>query len=116
MRKQEGKMILLNEYLSVKTSRRKLAAKYGLGTSTVNRWLMAARKEVGDDYQPPRAEPAEQVGQTVPEAIRQIGEIKQLQEALYHAQLKVSLLEAMIDISDEQFGTHIRKKPGTSPL
>jgi hypothetical protein len=42
-------------------------------------------------------------------------DVKQLQEALRDSQLKVCLLEAMIDISDEQFGTDIRKKAGTRP-
>jgi hypothetical protein len=41
-------------------------------------------------------------------------DIKELQEALRLSRLKVDLLEAMIDISDEQFGTDIRKKAGTS--
>jgi hypothetical protein len=40
-------------------------------------------------------------------------DVKELQEALYNAQLHISLLEAMIDISDEQYGTDIRKKSGT---
>jgi hypothetical protein len=42
-------------------------------------------------------------------------DIKQLQEELRMSRLKVDLLEAMIDISDEQFGTDIRKKAGTRP-
>jgi hypothetical protein len=40
------------------------------------------------------------------------GTVEELQEALRLSQLKVELLEAMIDISDEQFGTDIRKKAG----
>jgi hypothetical protein len=40
---------------------------------------------------------------------------EELREALRLSQIKVSLLEAMIDISDEQFGTDIRKKAGTRP-
>jgi hypothetical protein len=42
-------------------------------------------------------------------------DVKQLQEELRMSRLKVDLLEAMIDISDEQFGTDIRKKAGTRP-
>jgi hypothetical protein len=42
-------------------------------------------------------------------------DVKQLQKALRDSELKVCLLEAMIDISDEQFGTDIRKKAGTRP-
>jgi hypothetical protein len=40
-------------------------------------------------------------------------DVKQLQEELRMSRLKICLLEAMIDISDEQFGTDIRKKAGT---
>jgi hypothetical protein len=42
--------------------------------------------------------------------------VKELQEALRMARLHIRLLEATIDISDEQFGTNIRKKAGTRPL
>jgi hypothetical protein len=40
-------------------------------------------------------------------------DIKLLQEELRMSRLQICLLEAMIDISDEQFGTDIRKKAGT---
>ncbi len=40
------------------------------------------------------------------------GTIEELQEALRLSRIKIELLETMIDISDEQFGTDIRKKAG----
>ena len=112
MKKQEGKRILLDEYLSIGTSQGKLAKKYGLSVSTVKRWLMAAKKEAGDDYVPLEKQ-AVVSARGIPEDIRKVEDIEKLKEELYNARLKISLLEAMIDISDEQFGTNIRKKPGT---
>ena len=40
-------------------------------------------------------------------------DVKELQEALRMARLHIELLEATIDIADEQLGTDIRKKAGT---
>ena len=39
-------------------------------------------------------------------------DVESLQEALRLAQVKIALLEATIDIADEQLGTNIRKKAG----
>lgn len=109
MRKQEGKNILYEEYLSSRTSQRKLAVKYGLSLSTVKRWLMAAKKE-NKGHKTQKVSQAEKL----PKPAKGLpDDVQQLQEELYNAQLKISLLEAMIDISDEEFGTNIRKKPGT---
>jgi transposase len=106
MKEEERKEALLEEYLQGGTSVRKLAQKYGMGISTVQRWLMAARKEKSKKRLS-NAGKLPKPTEGMPEDVRQ------LQEELYNAQLKISLLEAMIDISDEQFGTDIRKKAGT---
>jgi hypothetical protein len=39
-------------------------------------------------------------------------EMKRLQKELHEARLKNELLEAMIDIAEEQMGVQIRKKAG----
>lgn len=106
MRQRPRKEELLKEYLKGRTSVRKLAEKYGMSVSTVQRRLMAARK--GKQKKGlSQAEKLPKPGKEMPD------DVKQLQEALYNAQLHISLLEAMIDISDEQYGTDIRKKAGT---
>ena len=40
-------------------------------------------------------------------------DVNQLQEALRIARIRIELLEATIDIADEQLGADIRKKAGT---
>lgn len=106
MDKRKEKQAIIEKYLSGGTSTRKLGKQYGYSHITISRWVMAHKK-----YGKARVEacgtilPAEDVMPT---------DIKELQEALRLSRLKVELLEAMIDISDEQFGTDIRKKAGTS--
>ena len=106
MDKQEEKQKIISEYLLGETSTRKLAIKYGYGHVTISRWIMAHQKH-------PKKQPLK-----FSKAILGSGDpiptgVKELQEALRLSQLKVELLETMIDISDEQFGTDIRKKAGT---
>jgi len=103
MKKDPMQELLELEYMSGGTSIRKLAKKYGMSTTTVHRRLMSVKKSKPKKRLPEAAKP----GKGMPD------DVKQLKEELYNAQLKISLLEAMIDISDEQFGTDIRKKAGT---
>jgi len=100
------KEVLLKEYLTTSTSVRKLAAKYGMSISTMHRRLMAAKKQKNKKALP-EAEKLAKPSKGMPD------DVKQLQEELYNAQLEIALLKAMIEISDEQYGTDIRKKLGT---
>lgn len=107
MDKRKEKHEIIAEYLSGGTSTRKLGKKYGYSHVTVSRWVMA-HKKYG------KKQPL-QVSKAVLEADGSMpSDIGELQEALRLSRLKIDLLEAMIDISDEQFGTDIRKKAGTS--
>ena len=106
MGNQKQKHKIIAEYLLGGTSTRKLAIKYGYGHVTISRWIMAHEKY------------ADKKGLKFSKAILEAEglvptDVRELQEALRLSQLKVELLEAMIDISDEQFGTDIRKKAGT---
>ena len=100
---------VIKEYLSGETSTRRLGAKYGCGSSTVWRWVMAEKKEKK------KLALFQALKLAVKEKEAMPTDVKQLQKALRDSQLQISLLEAMIDISDEQFGTDIRKKAGTRP-
>jgi transposase-like protein len=107
MEKRNEKHSIIAEYLSGGISARKLGRKYGYAHITISRWIMAQKKY---GKQPPEISKAIfKPDDTIP------SEVKALQEALRLSRLKIDLLEAMIDISDEQFGTDIRKKAGTSP-
>lgn len=110
------KQSIITEYLSGGTSTRKLGIKYGYGHVTISRWIMAHNKY--GKPQPAKIHKEKPPGH-LPNAIFEASEampsdVKELQAALLLSRLKVDLLEAMIDISDEQFGTDIRKKAGTS--
>jgi transposase-like protein len=107
MDKRKEKHAIIAEYLSGGTSTRKLGIKYGYGHVTISRWVMA-HKKYGKKQPLQVSKVILQSGASMPT------DIKELQEALRLSRLKVDLLEAMIDISDEQFGTDIRKKAGTS--
>src|ERR1700733_4959944 len=96
--KEEQKEQVIQEYLSGGTSRRKLGLKYGYNPSTVSRWVVADKKEKHKLVLLQSAKFAVLEQEEMPATI------KQLQEALRDSRLKISLLEAMIDISDERFG------------
>lgn len=107
MDKRAEKHVIIAEYLSGGISTRKLGIKYGYCHVTISRWVMA-HKKYGRKQPLPFSKAVWDAGDAMPT------DIKELQEALRLSRLKVDLLEAMIDISDEQFGTDIRKKAGTS--
>lgn len=109
MDKSQEKEEVVKEYLSGGTSTRKLGLKYGYGPSTVRRWVMAEK----------RKKEKLSLLQASKLAVKEKGampaDVTQLQEELRDSRLKICLLEAMIDISDQEFGTNIRKKAGTRP-
>ncbi len=109
MKNQEQKELAIEEYLSGGISSLKLGEKYGCGSATISRWAMEEQKKKE------KALSVQQARFSITAKADMPTEVKKLQQELHEARLKVSLLEAMIDISDEQFGTNIRKKAGTRP-
>jgi hypothetical protein len=111
MDKKEIKLQIIKEYLVGSTTTRKLGLKYGFSYSFVAQMVRDYMKEQDKDKlklllaSKLSIKEAENVPMTESE----------LREALRLSRIQVSLLEAMIDISDEQFGTDIRKKAGTRP-
>ena len=101
---QEKKHKIVSEYFAGGTSTRKLGIKYGCGHVTISRWIMAYKKHA---KHPPLSFSKKVLKMEEP------GTVEELQEALRLSLIKIELLETMIDISDEQFGTDIRKKAGT---
>jgi len=88
---------------------RKLALKHGYTKTTVRRWLMSVKKANNKLELLQLSNFADKEKEGMP------ADVKQLQNALRDARLEIALLKAMIDISDEQYGTDIRKKAGTRP-
>ena len=111
MDKKQNKPQIIKEYLAGGTTTRKLGSKYGYSYGYVGKMIRVYMKERDKDKLKRLQEfkNAELEGKE----LRMTEE--ELREALRLSQIKVSLLEAMIDISDEQFGTDIRKKAGTRP-
>lgn len=82
-----------------------LALRYGIAKSTVHRWVKAAALGEG--------EPAGPVGQNIPGSESDApAQVRWLRSELEKARLHNELLNAMIDIAEEQMGVSIRKKPG----
>jgi len=82
---------------------------YGISGATLNRWLKESMKEntelsCSDPFEM-KEKPAEQPGLPDPEK-------EALKKALEEAQLKISALNTLIDVAEDQFKIAIRKKAG----
>lgn len=82
---------------------------YGLSGSTLNKWLKASVKEnvelAGYDPFEMKEKPEDPSGLSDPEK-------EALKKALEEAQLKISALNTLIDVAEDQFKIKIRKKAG----
>ena len=97
---------IISEYLSGISTYRRLAEKYGISPGTSHKWVkeseaMALKKVIKTNLSDLTGE------EPVPT------DIKQLQAELHKARLHNKLLNAMIDIAEEQLKIDIRKKSGT---
>lgn len=97
---------IISEYLCGNTTYRKLEEKYGVDFRTINYWV---RKFQGKTMSKPKPQKSEK--QIIAEPLP--SDVKQLQEELRKARLHNKLLNAMIDIAEEQLKIDIRKKSGT---
>lgn len=103
---QPQKEAIIAEYLAGGTSYRKLSAKYGITHQTLHNWVLAFqgrhREKIKVNHlngRPKKTEPS-------------VSDVKKLQQQLRKAELHNQLLNAMIDIAEEQLGVPIRKKSG----
>lgn len=109
--KRKRREAVVAEYLAGEVTYRELEAKYGYGASTIYRWVKEAeREELIRDGRKPISRDAV-LGIKSEEDPRE--EIKRLRKELREAQLHTKLLNAMIDIAEEDMGVDIRKKPGS---
>lgn len=93
-------------------SYRELGIRYGISSSTLNRWVKEHRsgKRPGTEAE---KEAIERVAGSMAAEFEEVpAEVGRLQRELHEARLYNKLLEAMIDIAEEQMGVVIRKKRG----
>jgi transposase-like protein len=110
----------VTEYLGGEVSYRELGIRYGISSSTLNRWVKEHRsgKVAGTEAEKGAIERVAaglaSGREDVPreEAPAETREMERLKRELHEARLYNKLLEAMIDIAEEQMGVVIRKKRG----
>jgi transposase-like protein len=98
------KEAIIVDYLTGNSSYRKIGIKYGIDFRIVHLWVMNYLGKEGKEKKNSKKVEAE--------AIPLSNEVKQLQKELRKAQLHNKLLNAMIDIAEEQLQIDIRKKSG----
>ena len=100
--------LIVAEYLEGEASYRGLEVRHGISSSTLHRWVTAAGLEVDR-----RKAEEEVAGAGEGQAGEKLtAEIKRLRVELRKAELHNKLLNAMIDIAEDQMGIPIRKKSG----
>jgi len=108
MKEEEVKRRVILEYFAGDVSLRTLAGRYKYDHNIIYRWIMAHHKlkKEGKLLNQGR------VVTSLPEEKTMSADVEWLQEELRLSRIRILLLEATIDISDEQFGTNMRKKAG----
>ena len=99
---------IIAEYLTGELSFRKLGAKHSVDFRLIHYWVSQFQGKIVRKKKPKEKKQADP---TVQENLPT--DVKQLQEELRKAKLHNKLLNAMIDIAEEQLNIDIRKKSGT---
>ena len=108
---------LVAEYLAGEMSYREMEGRYGVSSSTLQRWVKASGAEAARRAKAASAgvkienDGAAETGERQGEEDL-ASEVKRLRGELRKAELHTKLLNAMIDIAEEQFEIPIRKKRG----
>ena len=103
------KEAIIAEYLRGDTTYRKLAEKYGVDFRIIHSWVTRYEGKSLVVKKSKKTVPPKQ-----PDQKEQLPtDMKQLQEELRKARLYNKLLNAMIDIAEDQLKIDIRKKSGT---
>ena len=102
----EEKEAIIALYLMGETTYRKLAEQHEVDYRIIHSWVT---KFQGKSLKKPKSPQVSSVKVEAPAS----KEVKQLQEELRKAKLHNQLLNAIIDIAEEQLKIDIRKKSGT---
>jgi transposase-like protein len=113
---------IIQEYLLTGCGFRKLAAKYGISRTTLCKWVLIHQ---GIHNLPPtqnqqsystssmNSSPKKATNQNTQTNEELLQKIAALEKQLEHQQLKVVVLDTLIDVAEKQLNISIRKKPGT---
>ena len=99
------KEAIIAEYLTGNSSYRKIGIKYGIDFRLVHSWVMKYQGKIRKHTAKLKEQKVEEDPLT--------NDVKQLQQELRKAQLHNKLLNAIIDIAEQQLKIDIRKKSGT---
>lgn len=101
------KIAVAREYLEGKLSQSQLGRKHGLNSGEVVRYFVNWYKKNIAEIQLVNTSPDKQLPSNHPD--------QNLQEELRLAKLKITALEMMINIAEQELDINIRKKSGTKP-
>ena len=112
MGQEEKKIEVVAEYMKGGVTIRGLGRKYGTSSWTIHRWVK--------EYEAPKGPEREAKGKKVwcslvVKDAELSADVRRLRKELGEARLYNRLLNAMIDIAEEQFEIPIRKKRGAKP-
>jgi transposase-like protein len=111
-KKEKRREEIVREYLSGDISYRELELRHGISSSTLHRWVKARGKKPESGRAVSGEEACVEREVDVEVEVEVEVEIKRLREELRNSELQNKLLNAMIDIAEEQMGVKIRKKRG----
>jgi transposase len=106
MNREQTRLKVIKEHLVGGISMRSLGNKYGYAASTIHKWIMQDNTQSEKHEKLLASKIAAKKKEGMPD------DVKQLQEELRITRIRLHLIEAMVDIADEQLGTQIRKKVG----
>jgi transposase-like protein len=98
---------IIAEYLLGETTYRKLGAKHGVDFRAIHHWVTRFQGKPVKKVKPKIKSTGDLPQEELPT------DVKQLREELRKAKLHNKLLNAIIDIAEEQLKIDIRKKSGT---
>lgn len=113
---------IIQEYLNTGCGYRKLQAKYGIGRTTICKWVQVYQGVHNlqpidlqlKHYINPMAKKAkEDQSATSENEAALLQKIATLEKQLAHQELRAEVLDTLINVAEKQLNISIRKKPGT---
>jgi transposase-like protein len=113
---------IIQEYLNTGCGYRKLQAKYGIGRTTICKWVQVYQGVHNlqptdlqqKHYINPMAKKAkEDQAATSENEAALLQKIAVLEKQLAHQELRAEVLDTLINVAEKQLNISIRKKPGT---